>query len=232
MIKGIANIIEWIRANDTENWKIRNVEKGPVLISSPNNDTLTVDDTINYLQKRIELLEPGVYFIEAYKHHSANNTWCKTRFAITGNSAMQPGEGYLPAVSGFSKDQVQDEIQRALSEYQVKTENERLRQENAELRSRQENVMMHLGERFIKYEPYLGAFLDRIFPGVNPQKQASIAGIKTQDMEKGDLTQRAERAVEQWYQLDKDAIVLMESIVKMARENPAMYNQAKAFLMK
>lgn len=232
MIKGIANIIEWIRANDTENWKIRNVEKGPVLISSPNNDTLTVDDTITYLQKRIELLEPGVYFIEAYKHHSANNTWCKTRFAITGNSSIQPGEGYLPAVSGFSKDQVQDEIQRALSEYQVKTENERLRQENAELRSRQESVMLQLGERFVKFEPYIGALLGRLFPEVNAQKQASIAGIKNQNMEKGDLTQRAEHAIEQWYQLDKDAIVLMENIVKMARENPAMYNQAKAFLMK
>lgn len=232
MIKGIANIIEWIRSNDTENWKIRNVEKGPVLISSPNNDTLTVDDTITYLQKRIELLEPGVYFIEAFKHHSANNTWCKTRIAITGNSSMQPVEGYLPAVSGFSKDQVQDEIQRALSEYQTKTENERLKLENAELRAKQDSVMLQLGERFVKFEPYIGALLGRLFPEVNQPKQPSIAGIQNQNMDKNDLTQRAEKAIEQWYQLDKDAVELMESIVKMARENPAMYSQAKTFLMK
>jgi len=233
MIKGIANIIEWIRFNETENWKIRNIEKGPIIFSSPDNDSMTVDDTIVHLQKRLEMLEPGLYFMEAYKHHSSNNTWCKTRFAITGNSVMQPGEGFMPSVSGFTKDQVQEEIQKALSDFQMKTDNERLKAENAELKGKQENVMMQLGDRFIKFEPYIGAMLNRWFPEVKPTSQVAIAGIQNnQNMDNDILARRAEKAVEEWFQLDKDAIMLMENIVKLARENPAMYSQAKAFLMK
>jgi hypothetical protein len=232
MIKGIANIIEWIRYNETENWRIKSSEKGVLMFSSPDNETITVDDTILLLQKRVEMLEPGVYYIEAYKHHQPRNTWCYTRFVITGSSQGSPGENFMPAVSGFTKDQVHEEITRALTEYQIKTENERLKQENAELKSKQESISLNIADRFIKYEPYLGALLNKFFPDVKPAQQVAISGLqKIENMPIGEYDdQTIEMIINEWYQLDKDAILLMQYFIKLKKVNPAMYEQAKSII--
>jgi len=230
MIKGIANIIDWIRSNETENWKIRHSEKGAVIVSSPHNDSLTVDDTVDYFQKRIEMLEPGIYYMEAYKHGSSNNTWCKTRIVIGDSS--QASLNNLPAISGFTKDQVQEEIQKALAQYQIKTENERLQKENAELKSVQDSTGFQLSKRINDFIPYIGALLDRYFPEVKKQPQAAISGLEnTNHMDENELARRAEKAVEEWYSLDHDAIVLMEYFVKLKQTNPAIYKQAKDIIM-
>jgi hypothetical protein len=230
MIKGVANIIEWIRYNETENWKIRTGQKGEIIFSSPDDKSMTVEDTIIHLQKRLEMLEPGVYYLEAYKHGSSNNAWCKTRIIIGESS--QGGGNCLPAVSGFTKDQVQEEIQKALTQHQIKTDNERLKLENAELKSIQDSIELKMSDRILKYEPYIGALLDKLFPEVKKQHQAAISGIEnTNHMDENELARRAEKAIEEWYRLDHDAVIMMEYFVKLKLTNPAIYKQAKSIIL-
>jgi hypothetical protein len=230
MIKGIANIIEWIRYNETENWKIRSGQKGEIIFSSPDDKSLTVEDTIVHLQKRLEMLEPGVYYLEAYKHGASNNTWCKTRMVIGESS--QAVVNNLPAVSGFTKDQVQEEIQKALSQYQLKTENERLQKENVEFKSKQDDIWFNLSKRLVDFAPYVGAILDRYFPEVKRTQKIAISGLENANhMDENDLARRAEKAVEEWYHLDHDAVLLMEYFVKLRLTNPAIYKKAKEIIM-
>jgi hypothetical protein len=233
MIKDIANIIEWIQYNEIQYFKLRVSKGGDIIFSDGGLESPTVDMVTAHLQKRLEMLEPGIYFLEGWNDHMPKNERRYVKFTITGSSNNMQSGNFMPAVSGFTKDQVHEEIQRALTEYQIKTENERLKLENAELRSKQEDIGFNFSKRIVEAWPYLGAMLDRYLPEVKAGQQVAITGIENKnEMDKDLLTLRAEKAVEQWFQLDKDAVLLMENIVKLAREDPAMYKQAKTFLMK
>jgi hypothetical protein len=76
--------------------------------------------------------------------------------------------------------------------------------------------------------------LQGIFPNSKQALPAGINGIgdnKTETTVDTELTKRAENAVTSWFEIDKDAVILLENIVKLAKTNQAMYKQAKTMLM-
>lgn len=228
MLKGTANILDWLRTNETENFRIKSSEKGDTILQFRDNESATNEDAIHTLQRMIEMLEPGSYYIETWGHNSNQKDWKKTRF-ILGSGSQISGLN-IPMVPAIGKEEIQEQIAKGIRDYQLQRDNEELKRENQELKAKYDNVIFRILERA---EPYVGTILKGLFPGQGLNLQPSaISGIKeNQTMEDQKLTQRAEKALEKWYDLDNDAVLLMEKIGHLAQSNPAMYKQAKSILM-
>lgn len=227
MLKGAANIIDWLRTNEAENFRIKSSEKGDTILQFRDNTAATVEDAITNLQKMLDLLEPGTYFLEAWGHTSTKLEWKKDRIIIPGSAGQVSGFN-MPAIIG--KEEIQEQITKGIRDYQMQRDIDELRKENQELKAKYDNVVFRILERA---EPYIGSLLKGLFPGQAMNLQPStISGINdNQNMEDQNLTKRAEKAMENWFNLDQDAVILVEKISNLAQNNPVMYKQAKSILL-
>jgi hypothetical protein len=233
MIKGKESILSWIKDNDLTEWRIRASASGDIIFTNPSYENPTVDDALNTLEPRLNYLEPGTYYLEGWRQGLSRNAWYKTRISINGSGLPAEINGLRPV---HTPEDINLQIARALDEYKMKQENELLRAENIELKTKYDAVLMRILERA---EPYIGTILAGLFPGqaapaATAAPQSHISGTQTNNnkkMSQTELTARAERALEKWYGIDPDAVILLEKISTIAINNPELYKTAKNILL-
>lgn len=227
MIKGNSNILQWLKDNNTMYWRIRTGQNGDIIFNNLSDNSLTLDDSLEDLSRKLELMEAGIYYIEAWENEGQKKDWRKTRISLEGNINGINKTVHNPVHSG---EDIQEQIKKAIHQFQIEQENKHLKEENAELKTKYDNVLYKILERT---EPYIGGILENLFPNTKPQN-VKISGINTKnnDMNEEKLTKRAENAIEKWFSLDQDAVILLEKITLLAENNKPMYEQAKTFLLK
>lgn len=223
MVKGIKNTAELLRLNNNTCWRIKRSQKGEKMFDCP-SDNLSIDESTEELTKRLQLLDSGVYLLETWTEGKSGNSHNYISFEIERNGGPAPVN--VSNIGAITPDEVQSKIDKALNDYKTNQEIDRLKTENKELKDKYDNVVFRILERA---EPYIGTILGNIFPkntGVVP----AITGISNNNNNM-DLNTRAEKALENWLNVDQDAIILLEKIVKLAQTNQSMYNQAKNMLL-
>ena len=122
MLLGKSEVLQWIEMNETPYWSIRRTEKSPIIFPSKNDDKLSVAESKEYLERVLNMMQPGTYFIEAHGEGKGRNNWYKTSFCTAGSSNTAGIAGTEISVEKIKKD-IMNEM-----------ELDRLREENAELK--------------------------------------------------------------------------------------------------
>lgn len=220
MIIGKENIKEFLEFNKRNHFKIKRSENTPGVFEY-NKENASVEEAKQALEKVFLLLEPGNYFIEAWKDADKKN-WLKDSVQI----GLFPGctTGISGVVSG-SRNYDQDDLENvkiiARNEVLRERELEEIKEELEELKG---PYMSAIG----KIEPYIPHLINALLYN-KPMPVANISGIV--DEQKDTLTERAQKALDLWYEIDKDAIIILEKIVNMARNDKKTYMTAKNMLM-
>lgn len=228
MIIGSDKVIEWIRTNETPYWRIMNSEKGGVIFTSKDDDTLTVDDSVARLQEALQMLGSNTYFMDAWYTGQNQNARFKTRFVLNGHNT-QAVPGSIPNLSGMvPQNEVDSKIAKAIEELEQKREMTRLKEENNDLKQQVDNFWYRV---FSRVEPYLDPAIKGLFPELKPAITGNSEQTKNIGEMNGNEQQRLENAFESWGKQDADCITLVEKIAKLAETDPATYKMAKQILM-
>jgi len=231
MLLGKNEVLEWIELNNTPLWNIRRSANSPVIFPSGKKENLTIAESKEYLEKVMNMVYPGTYFIEASHPGQARNSWYKTSFQVGTITANTEG---LAGISGQGLEGIKEQVK---SELKQEMELDNLRQENAELKAEVESWQHRVGNRL---EPYIPAIIEGLFDvkkesvgahGETGPDQAHVAGIPQDKAE--DYQKRLEAAFDEWFTLEKKTspVELIEKIVKLAKTKPDQYRIAKTMLM-
>lgn len=78
-IEGKDKLLEYMRLTKAENWNLLYSEIGSRIGSYA--DTNNSGKAVTFLELMLNLLSPGIYYIESYKHGSVKN-WNRTFFYL------------------------------------------------------------------------------------------------------------------------------------------------------
>lgn len=226
MLKGLNNIQEFIRFNQTPKWIIRRSENSNPIFTQRDKE-LTIDESLHSLRQVWDFLEDGRYFIEASQGDDRKQ-WVKDIFE-KNNSGQLPQNTIGNINTGQSNIDLDEVKRKAVDEY-------RKDQELKELKERVKELESPVNKVIGKLEPYIGTIIEAIF---TQKGTASVAGFsdsqisknKNSNMPEQDLNERATKAIENWFAIDKQAVEIIERIPAYIKQNPDMYKMLKSQLL-
>jgi hypothetical protein len=227
MVKGKENIMQWMRLNNTPFWKLFNAAKTMRFSESPQEETLTIEGSINLLSERLELLGGGQFFIEAWETKGQTKERKQALFEIAGASGEISAIGALPAQSL----NVREEVQKALEDYKKDLKIETLEARCKELEGLNKILQAQndSAERRIvnKLLPFTDLFLNE-----KPGTMAKIAGEGGDQTKAGDAQLRLETAFDKWSDVEPECVEIVEKIAGMAVNDKDTYAMARSILLK
>lgn len=135
-IRSKADLFDWLRELRAPFWSLYTGAKASKLASTKDSDAISMDDSLDYLDKQLRIHGPGRYVIQAAQGNT--EAFAKKQFEqsielseISGaNMPQAPANKSLDDVEGLVAKRVAEAIQR----YQVEQELSNLRVENADLK--------------------------------------------------------------------------------------------------
>lgn len=246
MIVGNENIKAWFTESRYPYFKIKEGGENSKTCYDFSPEKIieaTNSDGLNELDKALNMLAGGSYYIEAYpgKEKGDATKWLRTRYEHQRNNSTIAGIGATPQMQVPIID-VQAEIDKALAAYQKKIEFENLQREIAELKQASKNVddrWLNVWEKLIPHaQPLIAGITGMLTGGApapavgNVQKQQQVQHHNnTEEMATQQEIQRLNNALGAWQENEPDLIVLVEKIAKMSRDNKSMYDIARNMLM-
>lgn len=246
MIKGVNAVIDWLEAHRAGYWAISSGPKEVIKakdLSTGNEENYTFEQTLSHLQKSLNQLENGKYYITFWSDPNNRNNRLGEYFLIENSNV---------AVSGiqqpqFSNEDIETKIQKAVIAEREKWETtekiKALDKEIAEHKAEKAALQKELKEAkaevesttnrvLNKLEPYIGGIVSAFLPKATPAI-AGGGGQKIEFQEKDDLTERLENALNLWAETEtmEDVIILIEKIASMTKNNQGTYNMAKSMLL-
>lgn len=222
MLIGLDKVLDWARDNGCIYWKILSSQNGYIIYALNDKSEITnIEDSVNILRERLQMLTDGNYFIEGSYPKISNNSHFKSKFLLNGNNPAMPiGQINQPAPID-----IEAKILEGIEKYKTGEELARLKIENQELRTQLDGATNRILGRV---EPYLGQILQGIFPQVpnvsGIQQNNSIEPMNADE-------QKLQKALEAWSNKDTDFLTLIEKISQLASSDPATYNMAKGILL-
>lgn len=246
MIVGSDNIKAWFTESRYPYFKIKEGSENSKTCYDFSPEKIidaTNSDGLNELDKALNMLAGGSYYIEAYpgKEKGDATKWLRTRYEHQRNNSTMAGIGATPQMQAPIID-VQEAIDKALNEYKRNQEFEALQREIAELKQASKNVddrWLNVWEKLIPHaQPLIAGITGMLTGGApapavgNPQQQVKQHNnTQEMDSEQQVAIQRLNAALALWQENEPDLIILVEKIAKMSRDNKAMYNMARPMLM-
>ncbi|MFZ4741659.1 MAG: hypothetical protein ACOYLE_10900 [Bacteroidales bacterium] len=244
MIKGRTNVIELLEENRCAYWLISSGPKEHIKAhdeSTGLEENFTFNQSLPHLQRSLDRLEPGKYWIAFWDDPKSKNTRLGEWFLIEGSTANNETINGL----SHSAEDIDTKIQKAVANEREKwettekiktldkeilqhtTEKAQLQKELREAKAELDSSQMRM---LNKVEPFIGQILGSIFKGsgVTP----AIAGNGTRITFDDPEFSRLENALNLWAETEpmEEIIFLIEKIAAMTKENPGTYAMAKNML--
>lgn len=244
MIVGTDNIKAWFLKSRYPYFRIKEGGENskPCVDFSPEEMAdATNGDGLNELDKALNILGGGSYYVEAYPGKEKGDATKRlyTRYEHQKNGATMAGIGAIQPQAPIID--VQAEIDKALAAYQKKLEFEQLQRELLELKQNAKNFddrWLNVMEKLLPHAQPLIAGITGMLTGGAP---AAVGSVKQQQVQHHNNTnemaeqqaviQRLNVALGQWQENEPELIILVEKIAKMSRDNKTMYNMARNMLM-
>ena len=244
MITGKNKILDFVSLNNSPYWQVRRGEgSAPIMEYNPAPPILaSIDESKTRLQTLLNMLDNGTYFIEAWESAGQKKGWFKDSFQINENGygSFNPSQISGVQVPSITPEDIEKRISEALERDREKRRFEALEAENKDLLKRVKEINEANDAFWLRVmkraEPYIEPIMNGL--GILPQTPApataAISGIHGNENKQqmaNEINDRAERALERWFEKDQDCITLMEKIVELAETKPEIYTKAKGLLM-
>ncbi len=240
MLQGRNNVIEFIRLNDTAFWYLRRSEKSEPVFTSGDKD-ITIDESITRLNRCMDMLGTGTYFIEAWSTDGQKKMRNKDSFTL-GNGS----ESNNPIISGFQQQPIIDNTQSihdavavAIDKLENKYKIEKLEARIKELEHENKELNKEIDSwehRVLgKLTPHIGSIID-VF-GLKP-KNIPISGMEqnaNKDTNENIFIDqealRLNRAFEKWSKNENQYVAIVEKIADMSENDTETYSIARGMLL-
>lgn len=246
MIVGAENIKSWLKFNDCRFWRISKGEKSNLVFEfwdDDKNSNATVNDALTAIDEAFGLLHSGTYFIVATGDTKNQRNWKQTYFEHKGNSSAEvAGIGKTPTLSTENIDDlINDRVKKILEERDKEARIKELETELAEYRqkdtSRTDALISSIGMLKPYIEPLMSGIVSKLGGNIGqaPQQQKQIIQMKHAANEvqaPADAQKRLTKIISDMQDIEPtDWMDLLEAIVKLKIENPAMYDMARNILL-
>jgi hypothetical protein len=185
MIKGTDNILKWFAQQNCGYWKIypQGASRDKYIFDSGDDENPSIEASKERLSDCLSLLSQGRYFIQAKKKSSDSKGFGEIAYEHEG---VQAGHNMnaniaLPAISGISKSELQEEIAKAIENERTRAKMELLEKENAELKKEVRELAGNgaaavAGRIFERAEPFIGQILNSVLPPVPKPSMVAAVG--------------------------------------------------------
>lgn len=236
MIIGNENILTWFKAQNRPNWKLKKSANSDVIAFSQKQDP-TIDEAIEELQATFNYIAPGQYLIECWEGSDKRGR-AKSPVQIDGNPDKNYKSGGIAGIYG--PEELEQKINEGIERYRRDQEFEETKKRLEELEKERESLQYKLLQRLEPYIPVLGQIITSSLTGgkapnignTGTKKKMSDEPLNNEPMNKQkELIERANEALEKWFDIDPDAVELMEKIAALAQNDKDTYQMAKNMLM-
>ncbi len=239
MLQGRNNVIEFIRLNDTAFWYLRRSEKSEPVFTSGDKD-ITIDESITRLNRCMDMLGTGTYFIEAWSTDGQKKMRNKDSFTLgNGNESNQPISGFQQPIQDNTQN-IHDAVAVAIDKLENKYKIEKLETRIKELEHQNKELNSEIDSwehRVLgKLTPHIGSIID-VF-GLKP-KNIPISGVEqkqpNKDTPENMFTDqealRLNSAFEKWSKNENEYVAIVEKIADMAENDTETYSIARIMLL-
>lgn len=252
MLSGVESVLGYFDDCKVKHWKIyydNNKSGGTPILSSPEDDEFSIEESRERLQRALERLLPGNYKIDCKQLWKQSTHFNSIRFNITSADGRNQ-----PAIAGMQGQQInplsseyvhKDDIKKTVRELMA---HEKMKEELEELRAQvKEQENNSIGSFLNSYGPMLMPIIAQklgVAPtavGVagfgeqqQPAKTEQPTTIVQTESEETDLDARINAVLEKLIQLEGDgekATVLLEKLLLWIEQNPAMYAGLKPTIL-
>ena len=232
MINSKEKVIEFLTINGSPFWYLRRSEKSDPIFTSGDSDDITLEESIARLNKCMDMLGVGTYFIEAWNSKGQTKMRQKDTFVIgsTDNNVLQ--NSFIAALPQPTQN-IDEAIAVAMEKYKTQLDLEQkakeiaeLKKENKELRTELDSAQTRIMSRL---SPHIGGILEGLGFKASQQAQTPISGIKEQQAD--EAQRRLEAAFEKWAEKEPDCVLIVEKIAQMCINDPSTYAMAKGMLL-
>jgi hypothetical protein len=235
MITGKENIKQVLSYNNAPYFRISKGENGAIIYQNDLDGTKSIGDGLNDLDQMINILSPGNYHLKYFREKTQGSKFLGVAFAI-GSEA-----GQNQNINGFQPQQpvnnVSEQIEAAIKNYQTNIELETLRKEKTELLKENKELQSKLDNRLAgimaNYSQYLAPHAAKLINGLIPipQSETTVNGINDDTVNLEEYQKRLEKAFEAWDETNATQLTIIEGIVNLQNINPTMYATAKQFIL-
>jgi hypothetical protein len=233
MIVGRENIEKWLRMHALLYWKVTNAAGTQIFAESPEEASLTLENSVSFLNQNLDMFMPGNYLIEAWQKENQKKSRYKMVFQISGEKTAS-GIGSVSPLPMQPSFNLQEEIQKALDSERNRNKIETLEKEKAALEAKVRELEAEInstGHRVMnRLEPHLGSIMQGLGLTVANSSPAALAGpVKEETVD--DNQKRLETAYELWGKHEADPVTITEKIANMAATDSGTYAMARNILM-
>jgi hypothetical protein len=251
MISGKENALKWFDTTGCTHWIIYAYGKsdsGFLVMRSTESDSLTKEQGYSELSLALSIMN-GRYTISAMpgvKRSPKGDFKEDIEVSTTTSMGGIPQQGLVQQVTGFSKEDVQAEIKKAIEEERTRVKLENLEKENRELKKENKELEQSANGWIQQVVPHIAPHLGKIFgqpralagiddAGAIPQTttETNMNGTATaQEVEiTDDEHQRLSAVVNVFMAADPEGwLVTLEKMAAKVQSNPSVLNTLKAFL--
>jgi hypothetical protein len=250
MIRGSKNLLEWFKLVGNPHWKIitekENGKGGNFIVSSPNSPVLSIDESYERLKQALEFLHNGRYVVITKPELDTTKTLAQTVFDHDSNTAdqmaMVAGTNPMyqqPVVNGISKEEMADEIRKAIDQERKENElqraNEKIKELEFKNRELERESMSAINGITKRLEPFVEPVMKTLFPQTQAPARTAVAAVgfaNTSDEANLDASKKLKATLEKWQDLDPDHfIAVIEKIVDTAENNKGTYEMYRGMLI-
>jgi hypothetical protein len=247
MIKGKADVLAFIKSNDTAYWTIFPYQGGRAhcIFKSSDEADYSLDKSLEKLSDDLDLLQTGRYVISAKSKADQTKGLREDTFEHTNIKASTDAPIASVGAVGATEEIIAKHVNDALQRFQDKLDNQKLQDRimllEKELKdSKDSNFETAISGIIKKLDPYVDPLLDHMFPASTGTKIA-VSGFKKSTTQntttlantEAEATARVQKALDTLLTLDPErALLVIEKIAETAEKDYPTYNMYVAMLLK
>ena len=229
MVTGIDNIKKTFELNRACYFRIKNSEKSANNVYTNEYDTnKSTAEGLNDLTEILRTIGTGNYYLDFW---GANQTAGKSHFGVS--ICVTPDNTITPVanIGAISKDEITEQINKGIKDYQLQVELENLKKVNELLKKEVKEKQSEIDGTLLKIGNKITPYIDMIAGRFLGASSGTVSGASVEPVTESEFQKRLEVVFETWDEPEEVQIALLEGIVAMQKNNKDTYDMAKNMLI-
>lgn len=240
MIIGAEKVKQWLIFNDCRFWKISKSEKGDLITEfwdTDKNSNATLIDALTALETAFSLLHAGSYYITCCNDIKNQRNWKYSHFEmLKNNNENTAAIGATQFSSEDINELVNKKVNDILEERERAKKIEALEAELKELKNADNSRTDALVGAISIIQPYAEPLIGAIINALNGvgNKQIGNTNNSSREVKNHILSDdvRLKNVITSFRNIEPNNwMMLLEGIIKLKKENPTRYENAKKMLL-